>query len=358
MRILFAATRNGRRGLASSPMSEGPQSPMPAGYRFVRILGSGGAGWVALAEHQVLNRTVAIKTVYGGGFDADSRRRLEREGRALARLVHPCIVRVYEITEVAGDAVLVMEYVAGADLSTRLNDRSLSAPALVGVLTDVADGLAHAAAHGIVHRDIKPANVLVTSDGRGKVADFGIARLSRDAAAFRTALGVAQGTPRYASPEQMLDPDHESAASDAYSFAVMTYEAYVGDLPFKGDSMAMLIAQHATARPIDPREVRPDLDSATAQLLVAGLDKKPAARPTPSQLMRSLIQSETVPAMGSGSVVRADDAGVQVAPGNQPPAWIGVPAVVPAQPRRTVSPLLAGVLIAVVVVLAVLLLRR
>ena len=330
---------------------------MPAGYRFVRVLGSGGAGWVALAEHEVLHRTVAVKTVYGGGFDLDSRRRLEREGQALAQLVHPCIVRVYEITEVAGDAVLVMEYVAGGDLSTCLRERSLSAPALVRVLTDVAAALEHAAEHGIVHRDVKPANVLVTSDGHGKVADFGIARLSRAAAAFRTTQGVAVGTPRYASPEQMIDPDHESPGSDAYSFAVMAYEAYVGDLPFKGDSAAMLMAQHAVARPIAPRQVRPELDDATAELLVAGLAKNPAARPSPSQLMRALAASAVIPAMaGRGDVLFQPSASPAL--GQQEPAWIGPPTVSASPSRRTVSPVLAGALVALVVVVVVLLLRR
>jgi len=329
---------------------------MPAGYRFVRVLGSGGAGWVALAEHEVLHRTVAVKTVYGGGFDLDSRRRLEREGQALAQLVHPCIVRVYEITEVAGDAVLVMEYVAGGDLSTCLRERSLSAPALVRVLTDVAAALEHAAEHGIVHRDVKPANVLVTSDGHGKVADFGIARLSRAAAAFRTTQGVAVGTPRYASPEQMLDPDHESPGSDAYSFAVMAYEAYVGDLPFKGEA-AMLVAQHAVGRPIAPRQVRPELDDATAELLVAGLAKNPAARPSPSQLMRALAASAVIPAM-AGRGAALGPAAAAPALGQQEPAWIGPPAVSLPRPRRTVPPLLAGALMALVVVIAVLLLRR
>ena len=301
---------------------------MPAGYRFVRELGSGGAGWVALAEHEVLHRWVAVKTVYGGGIDVAGRHRLEREGQALARLVHPGIVRVYEMTEVAGDAVLVMEYVAGADLSKHLLERSLPAAVLVRVLSDVASALDFAAGNGIVHRDVKPANILVTSDGRGKLADFGIARLSRAAAAFRTTQGVAIGTPRYASPEQMLDPDHESPASDAYSFAVMLYEAYLGELPFTGDA-AMLLARHAIASPVAPQQVRPELDDATAGLLVAGLAKDPAARPSPAQLMRALATSAVIPAMaGAGAVLgqpavsspRPRAGGSGRAAGSRPPA--------------------------------------
>jgi len=326
---------------------------MPAGYHFVRVLGKGGAGWVALAEHEVLHRTVAVKTVYGGGLDLDSMRRLEREGQALARLVHPCIVRVYEITEVAGDAVLVMEYVAGADLSTHLRARSLSAPALVQVLTDVAEALDYAAEHGVVHRDVKPANVLVTTEGRGKVADFGIARLSRAGTAFRTAQGVAMGTPLYASPEQMIDPDHESPGSDAYSFAVMVYQAYLGDVPFQGDTPAMLMAQHVMASPIEPRQVRPELDEATARLLVAGLDKDPAARPSPVALMRGLAGSAVVPVLaGRGDNVAGPLPGLDAMP------WIAAPAVFAPASRRTISPVLAGALLAVIVVFVVLLLHR
>ncbi|MEP7021882.1 MAG: serine/threonine-protein kinase, partial [Pseudonocardiales bacterium] len=326
----------------------------PAGYRFVRILGSGGAGWVALAEHEVLHRMVAIKTIFGGASDPQSRQRLEREGQALARLVHPCVVRVYELVEVAGDAVLVMEYVTGADLSTHLRARSLSAPALVRVLSDVADALAYAAQHGVVHRDVKPANVLVTTDGRGKVADFGIARLSSASTAFRTAQGIAQGTPMYASPEQMLDPDHESAAADAYSFAVMVYQAYLGDAPFKGDTPAMLMAQHVMASPVEPRQVRPELDDATSRLLLAGLAKDPAGRPSPVALMHALAGSAVLPAMaGQGdNLVGPLASPVQAMP------WIAAPAVSAPPVRRTVSPVLAGALLAVLVVLVVLLLQR
>ena len=259
---------------------------MPPGYEVVRMLGAGGNGWVALARQPVLNRPVAVKTIYGGHHDVAARRRLEREGQALARLNHPRLVRVYELIDSADDLMLIMEYVDGMDLAQA--EPSLDGTGRLQVLADVAAALDHAAANGVVHRDVKPPNVLLDRAGRAKLTDFGIARLSQSAAAFRTGASAASGTPRYVAPEQLTDPDHEAPAADAYSFAVMAYELIVGHPPFRATTAEGLMAAHMTMPPLPPQQFAAHIDDVAAQALLAGLAKNPADRPTPTQLVQLL----------------------------------------------------------------------
>jgi serine/threonine-protein kinase len=328
---------------------------MPAGYEFVRKLGSGANGWVALALHGALARPVAIKFLFGGREDDEGRRRLEREGQALARLNDPHVVRVFELIDAGADLALVMEYVEGGDLSQVLP--SLAQGARLRVLIDVAGALAHVGAYGIVHRDIKPSNVLIDSAGGAKLTDFGIARMSRSASAFRTEGGGASGTPRYVAPEQLNEPDHESPAADAYSFAVMTYELIVNESPFRATSMEGLIYAHLAVPPVDPRAFGVHLDDATACALLAGLSKVPSERPSPTELIATVAaDSHLDPPMAP----RATAAHVPV------PAWEKSRSTQPRTPSRRsvaalaagVPPLVVGALMALVVVVLLIVVLR
>ena len=261
---------------------------MPRGYEFVRVLGSGGCGWVALARQTALNRMVAVKTLFSGRYDEDERRRLEREGRALARLRDPRIVAVYAMEAVGEDLALVLEYVDGNDLRDAIDEHTLSGDGMLRALTDAAGALDLAASHGIVHRDVKPGNVLLTRDGRAKLSDFGLARLAASAGAFRTAGSVVIGTPLYMAPEQINDPEHESPGGDAYSFAAMVYEVLLGRPPFDANDAIQLFWAHTKSVPPSPRSLRPTLSYDADAVLMAGLAKDPAQRPTPSQLMAVL----------------------------------------------------------------------
>jgi serine/threonine protein kinase len=178
-------------------MSMPDAGSLPVGYEFVRLLGAGGTGWVALAHHAELDRVVAIKTIHAEVRDDDSIGRLRREGKVIASMRHPNVVSVYELLVSSGGISLVMEYVSGGDLRQALDGGSLTGSHAVQVLCDVAAALEHAAGRGIVHRDVKPANVLLDADGRAKLADFGLARLPRSAGVFRTISGSAAGTPMY-----------------------------------------------------------------------------------------------------------------------------------------------------------------
>src|SRR3954447_4292806 len=139
------------------PSAADAPSSLPPGYEFVRVLGHGATGWVALARQIGPDRPVAVKIMFGGAaVDLDGQQRLAREGQALARLRDPRIVSVYELTRAGDDLALVMEFVDGADLADAVKEGTLDAAGRLAVLADVAGALDHAADNGIVHRDVKP----------------------------------------------------------------------------------------------------------------------------------------------------------------------------------------------------------
>jgi serine/threonine protein kinase len=257
---------------------------LPDGYEFVRLLGHGASGWVALARQVQLDRLVAVKAIHAGGHDRVGQRRLEREGRAMVALRHAGIVAVYELRPTASGAALVMEYLPGGDLRTLMDSGTLTGSHAAVLLTEMAAALGHAHAAGIIHRDVKPANVLLTADGHAKIADFGLARLTRTPDAYRTSTGAVSGTPAYMAPEQIVDPSSELPGSDTYSFAVLAYELLTGARPYPARLVADIIDAHLNDAPMSPWQVAPDLDGRVGQILLGGLAKRPQERPSPAQI--------------------------------------------------------------------------
>jgi serine/threonine protein kinase len=240
--------------------------PTPDGYRLLRTLGFGGEGWVALAVQESVGREVAVKTLYAA--DSTALARFRREGQALARVASDRIVRVYDLVEHGDRVALVLEYVPGGSLAERLEaGPPLDVAHRLRVLADVAEALGCAHRAGIVHRDVKPGNVLLDGQGRAKLTDFGIARLTAGAAAFRTQDRSIAASRDYAAPEQLTDPDAETPALDAYAFGALARRLLVGD-----GALDRL-----------PADVRRALDAAT------GVD--PAGRPDPQSLVRVLAAS-------------------------------------------------------------------
>ena len=351
-------------------------APLPPGYDLIRVLGGGGCGVVSLARQSALGRLVAVKTLYAGRYDENERRRLEREGRALARLHDSRIVAVYAMESVGDDLALVLEFVDGMDLREALDAGHLDGPARLRALTEVAGALDHAASAGIVHRDVKPANVLLTRTGAAKLTDFGLARVAAAAGAFRTAGSVVIGTPKYMAPEQIIDPEHESPAGDAYSFAVMTYEVLVGEAPFPQTDPVQLLWAHTKAAPPSPRTKLAAMSADAEAVLLAGLAKDPALRPTPSQLMAVLnAHAEdwthhrvTTPMPAHRAPVTAVN-GPQETAGTGGPTprtqvdmshaapWVEVPVfqITPPPWYRKVPPALVGAVLVLVIVVIILL---
>ncbi len=212
-------------------------------YRIVEKLGAGGMGEVYRAHDEQLDRDVAIKLLPASSIkDPAARARLLREARAAAALNHPTICTIHEVGEAEEQAYIAMELVYGKPLSERVHGQALPLDEVLRNGGQIADALAHAHERQIVHRDLKSANVLMTSDGRVKVLDFGLAKKmsALEVAETTQALGLTEpgalvGTLAYMAPEQ-LRGEPADARSDLWALGVVLYEMAVGKRPFSGQS--------------------------------------------------------------------------------------------------------------------------
>jgi TolB-like protein/Tfp pilus assembly protein PilF len=254
-----------------------------AHYDIVAEIGAGGMGEVYRAADTRLGRTVALKVISPAmPWEHDRLDRFRREAQALAALDHPNIVTVFSVEEDAGVHFLTMQLVEGQSLDRAIEDGGVPIDRIVQIASAIAEALVAAHAKGIVHRDLKPANVMVTSDGRVKVLDFGLAKMTapEDAGVTagltrtldQTGRGVVLGTPAYMSPEQVAGrtADHRT---DIFSLGVLLYQMASGRRPFEGNSSMELASSilRDTPAPID--ELRADVPPDLARLVRRCLEK-------------------------------------------------------------------------------------
>src|SRR5262245_17192765 len=245
-------------------------------YRIIRKLGAGGMADVYLAEDQELGRQVAIKILNDRHAADDSFiERFRREAKNAAGLSHPNIVSIYDRGEAEGTYYIAMEFLDGRSLKELIVGRG---PAPIKTAIDYARqilaavGFAHR--HGIVHRDIKPHNVLVGSEGRLKVTDFGIAR---SGASQMTEVGSIIGTAQYLSPEQARGAPVDQT-SDLYSVGVVLFEMLTGQVPFTGDTPLEIAMKHLSEVPKPPSELRPEVPHDLDSVVLRALAKDPSER--------------------------------------------------------------------------------
>ena len=252
-------------------------------YRLERKLGSGGMADVWLAEDQELGRKVAVKILHERYANDDQFvERFRREATHAASLSHPNIVSIFDRGEAGGSYYIVMEYVEGRTLKELIVSRgSCPVPVAITYVRQVLAGLRFAHRAGIVHRDVKPHNVIVDSEGRVKVMDFGIARAGTSQ---MTEVGSIIGTAQYLSPEQARGaPVDES--SDLYSTGILLYELLTGTVPFNGETPVEVAMKHLSQVPEPPSRLRPEVPHDLDLVVIRALAKEPAERYRSAQEM-------------------------------------------------------------------------
>ncbi|MFZ4668609.1 MAG: protein kinase domain-containing protein [Microthrixaceae bacterium] len=271
-------TRAGTPGVPIASTSAGLAGLVLAGrYRLDRLIGSGGMAQVWEATDSVLGRRVAVKLLHPHlTSDAVYVQRFRQEAIAAAKLNDPGIVGVFDTCSDQGHEAIVMELLDATTLRDLLDERHvLDAETTERIGLRLLDAIEAAHRAGLVHRDIKPSNVLLCSDGRVKIADFGIAKA--DGQTELTQEGSLIGTASYLSPEQ-LRGDELDGRSDLYSLGVLLYECVTGRIPFSGDSTAAVALARLHTPPLDPRQVRADVPPHLANVLMVALALEPDDR--------------------------------------------------------------------------------
>ncbi len=258
-------------------------------YEVIELLGAGGMGEVYKARDTRLDRVVALKILLAERTQDEERtRRFIQEAKAASALNHPHIVTIYDIGHDDGVDYLAMELVSGKSLDHLIPPNGLSLSEILRYGVQIADALESAHAAGIVHRDLKPANVMVTADGRVKLVDFGLAKLTRNGgeesdSSTATLDGVTReghghrGTAAYLSPEQAAAKPVDGR-SDLFSLGAMLYEMATGQRAFRGDSQMGTISAVLRDDPQSVSEVSPQLPQELGRIISRCLRKDPAKR--------------------------------------------------------------------------------
>src|SRR5882724_3047233 len=251
-------------------------------YRILEKVGAGGMGVVYRARDEQLDRDVAVKVLPSGTLSDDTaRRHFRKEAMALARLNHPNIETVYEFGTQDGIDFLVMEYVPGKTLAERLTGGALPEKEVVALGIQIAAALEEAHERGIVHRDLKPANIAITSKGRAKILDFGLAKLLRPVSEgtteFFTDSQAAAGTLPYMPPEQLMG-DLVDARADIYTIGAVLYEMATDRRAFPEELTSRLMDAILHQPPVAPRAINPRISTQLETIILKCLDKDPDRR--------------------------------------------------------------------------------
>ncbi len=263
-------------------MTLGPGT-MLSHYRLVEKIGEGGMGVVYRARDETLDRDVALKVLPPGALaDAATRRRFRKEALSLSRLNHPNIETVHAFDAHGGVDYLVMEFIPGVTLDEKLAAGPLPENEVAHLGTQLADGLAAAHAQGVVHHDLKPGNLRLTTDGRLKILDFGLAKWLQPAVDLKTTdklsdTGSGAGTLPYMAPEQ-LKKDEVDPRSDIYAAGAVLYEMATGRRPFPQTSPPRLIEAILNQTPPNPGALNPLISPALESIVVKAMDKTPERR--------------------------------------------------------------------------------
>ncbi len=278
-------TEGSRRGRDSGSW----RLPLPCQwgeFTLLEELGRGGMGIVFRAQHNLLQREVAIKMILRDSLaTAQDRQRFFLEAQSLAKLDHPGIVPIFEVGEFDGSPYFTMQYISGKTLGQMLLNGPLHQMQAATIMAQVAKATHFAHQRGILHRDIKPSNILVDDSGNAKLTDFGLAKQTNLSESL-TRTGAVVGTPSYMSPEQASGRSSSlTASSDVYSIGTVLYHAITGRPPLVADSPVQLALKILEQDPPNPRQIEPRIDRDLEMIVIRCLQKPPDLRYASADLL-------------------------------------------------------------------------
>jgi serine/threonine protein kinase len=244
-------------------------------YEILEIIGTGANGRVARGHDPMIGRLVAIKLLSPELAQGEGRQRFFKEARVVGQLSHPSIMTLHDmgIDEASSTPYLVTEFLSGQPLDRILEKGSVPMPRACAWVAEVATALGAAHRKGVIHGDIKPANILITDEGRVKLMDFGMARLS----ASQSGGSSLSGTPAYWCPEQIMGKPQD-ARSDLFSLGVVLYELVTGRRPFDADTLQGVCNRVLSSVPLPPSQANSSLPRGLDDLIAHCLSKDPDTR--------------------------------------------------------------------------------
>jgi non-specific serine/threonine protein kinase len=252
------------------------EGTMVGHYRIVEKIGAGGMGEVYLAGDTMLNRQVALKFLPQHLCqDEDCRARFKREAQAAAKLNHPNIITIYEVSDYNGRPYFAMEFVEGQQLKDFIQDDGVTTDFAVDAVLQLCEGLDKAHREGIVHRDIKPSNIIIDAEGNAKLVDFGLATIQQDEKLTKT--GSTLGTIGYMPPEQIKGKEADQR-SDLFSLGVVLYEMLTGKQPFRGENEAATLNAILNDTPEPIARYKSDVPEELQRIVTKLMEKDPAFR--------------------------------------------------------------------------------
>jgi serine/threonine protein kinase len=258
-------------------------------YKIVSLLGKGGMARVYRGRDPNLERDAAVKIIDKGVAQPEYRERFQREARAIAKLHHPRIVHVYQFGETEDHFYMAMVFIEGRDLAHMIREarhleQLIPVTKVMRIIHDVAEALDYAHAQGVIHRDVKPSNIMVTTEGRAVLTDFGLALSVSEGT-----IGSTFGTAHYIAPEQAVSSANAVPQSDQYSLGVVAYQLLTGRVPFDDPGITNIVLKHLNQTPAAPSSVNPYLPSGVDAALLRALEKTPDLRyPTCAAMILAL----------------------------------------------------------------------